>query len=71
MEKIHLRSYSSQAKIIGTIISISGAVIATLYNGPSVFSSSISMNWIIGGFLLAGQYFLVAFALVAQVLKNS
>ncbi|PWA65618.1 nodulin MtN21 /EamA-like transporter family protein [Artemisia annua] len=66
MEKIHLRSYTSLAKIIGTIISISGAVIATLYSGPSLLSSSISMNWIIGGVLLAGQYFLLAFALVAQ-----
>nr|GEY27547.1 putative EamA domain, WAT1-related protein [Tanacetum cinerariifolium] len=57
MEKIHLRSYTSQAKIIGTIISISGAVIATLYSGPSLLLRNISMNWIVGGFLLASQYF--------------
>ncbi|GKC63658.1 putative EamA domain-containing protein [Tanacetum coccineum] len=66
MERIHFRSYTSQAKIIGTIVSISGAVIATLYSGPSLLSSNISMNWIVGGVLLASQYFLLAFALVAQ-----
>ncbi|GKA37337.1 WAT1-related protein isoform X2 [Tanacetum coccineum] len=66
MERIHLRSYTIQAKIIGTIVSISGAVIATLYSGPSLLSSNISMNWIVGGVLLASQYFLLAFALVAQ-----
>ncbi|GKE68057.1 WAT1-related protein isoform X2, partial [Tanacetum coccineum] len=42
------------------------AVIATLYSGPSLLSSNISMNWIVGGVLLASQYFLLAFALVAQ-----
>ncbi|KAI3507576.1 hypothetical protein L1887_22564 [Cichorium endivia] len=66
MEKIHIQSYTSQAKIIGTIVSISGAIIATLYSGPSLLSNSIGVNWIIGGILLASQYFLLAFALVAQ-----
>ncbi|KAK1437095.1 hypothetical protein QVD17_02880 [Tagetes erecta] len=66
MEKVHLRSYTSQAKIIGTLLSILGAIIATLYSGPALLSTSVSMDWIIGGFLLAGQYFLLSFALVAQ-----
>ncbi|XP_076946956.1 WAT1-related protein At5g40240-like [Bidens hawaiensis] len=67
MEKVHLRSYTSQAKIIGTILSISGAIIATIYTGPSLLSTaSMNMDWIIGGILLAGQYFLLSFTLVAQ-----
>ncbi|KAL4558083.1 hypothetical protein LXL04_036279 [Taraxacum kok-saghyz] len=66
MEKIHIRSFTTQAKIIGTIVSISGAIIATIYSGPSLLSDSISITWIIGGILLASQYFLLAFALVAQ-----
>ncbi|XP_071737543.1 WAT1-related protein At5g40240-like [Rutidosis leptorrhynchoides] len=66
METVHLRSYTTQAKIIGTIVSISGAIIATFYSGPSVLSNSITMNWIVGGILLASQYFLLSLAMVAQ-----
>lgn len=66
MEKLHLQSITSQAKIIGTVVSITGATIATIYSGPSLLSTSMSMNWIIGGILLASQYFLLSFALVAQ-----
>ncbi|KAJ0609125.1 putative EamA domain-containing protein [Helianthus annuus] len=66
MEKVHLRSYTSQAKIIGTLLSISGAITATVYSGPSLLSTSMNTDWIIGGILLASQYFLLSFALVAQ-----
>lgn len=68
MEKLNLRSYTSQAKIVGTVVSISGALIATLYNGTSVTvsSDSSSLYWIIGGILLASQNFLLSFVLVSQ-----
>ncbi|XP_076946901.1 WAT1-related protein At5g40240-like [Bidens hawaiensis] len=66
MEKVRLQSYTSQEKIIGTLVSISGAIIATVYSGPTLLSTSMNTDWIIGGILLAGQYFLIAFALVAQ-----
>ncbi|XP_071720291.1 WAT1-related protein At4g15540-like [Rutidosis leptorrhynchoides] len=68
METLNLRSYSSQAKIVGTVASISGALIATLYNGtPSIVSSdSSSLYWIVGGILLASQNFLLSFVLVSQ-----
>ncbi|MFS7953756.1 hypothetical protein Hanom_Chr07g00622301 [Helianthus anomalus] len=66
MEKAHLRSYTSLAKIIGTLLSISGAIIATVYSGQMLLSTSMNKDWIIGGILLAGQYFLLSFALVAQ-----
>lgn len=72
MEQLNLQSYSSQAKIVGTVLSISGAIVATLYNGPSVTilsDSSKSLYWIIGGILLASQNFLLSFVLVSQVPK--
>ncbi|KAK8711057.1 hypothetical protein V6N13_146359 [Hibiscus sabdariffa] len=40
MEKVELRRAASQAKIIGTITSISGALLMTFYKGPVVFPSS-------------------------------
>ena len=64
MEELALRSTSSQAKIIGTIVSISGAFIVTFYKGPPVFEASSSFktslqqnlalmsNWVLGGLLL-------------------
>lgn len=36
MEKVDLRSLTSQIKIIGTLVSIAGAFIITLYKGPSI-----------------------------------
>ncbi|KAJ9548128.1 hypothetical protein OSB04_020671 [Centaurea solstitialis] len=68
MEKLNLRSYTSQAKIVGTLVSISGALVATLYNGTSVTvsSDSSSLYWIVGGILLASQNFLLSFVLVSQ-----
>ncbi|XVF16470.1 hypothetical protein REPUB_Repub10bG0033600 [Reevesia pubescens] len=40
MEKLALGSSTTQAKIMGTIVSISGALVVVLYKGPKVFSSS-------------------------------
>lgn len=37
MEKVDIRSRSSQAKSLGTIITVSGAFIVTLYKGPILF----------------------------------
>ncbi|XP_024014648.1 WAT1-related protein At5g40230 [Eutrema salsugineum] len=80
MEKVVLRSSATQAKIIGTIVSISGALVIVLYKGPKVLpaassSSTISLyqhltfsesSWIIGGILVAAQYLLVSIWLVLQ-----
>ncbi|KAI3503413.1 hypothetical protein L1887_31854 [Cichorium endivia] len=64
MEKIDIRSSKNQAKIFGTIIAISGAMLFTFYKGPELFhtiSSSDShngvllsqeSNWIVGGLIL-------------------
>ncbi|XP_030954019.1 WAT1-related protein At3g28050-like isoform X2 [Quercus lobata] len=84
MEKVALRSTSSQAKILGTIISISGAFVVTLYKGPPIViaqKSSVSLNqplnslksnWVIGGLLLTAEYILVPlwYIVQAQIMKE-
>ncbi|XP_043702979.1 WAT1-related protein At5g40240-like isoform X3 [Telopea speciosissima] len=72
MEKLHWKSSSSQAKSIGTIVSISGAFVVTLYKGPPIMmdpSSSNSLNrlhlssqsnWVIGGIFFAADCLLSA-----------
>lgn len=79
MEKIHGRSCSTLAKILGTIVSISGAFIVTLYKGPPLLMTTSAdilshnqlflpqSNWVVGGMLL-GFYCVVAAAwLIIQV----
>lgn len=76
-----LRSSASQAKIIGAILSISGALVVVLYKGPKVLAAasftptislhqhltSLESSWIIGGLLLASQYFLISVWYIIQV----
>ncbi|PIN23556.1 hypothetical protein CDL12_03719 [Handroanthus impetiginosus] len=71
MEKLAFSSTSSRAKVVGTIVSISGAFIVTFYKGPSINASpsspvslhqslhSSQSNWMIGSLFLAVEYFLV------------
>ncbi|XVE92477.1 hypothetical protein REPUB_Repub01dG0100400 [Reevesia pubescens] len=72
MEKLEWRSTSSQAKVLGTIISITGAFVVTFYKGPTILSlstqslvvlplqllSSPQLNWVLGGLLLAAEAFI-------------
>ncbi|KAA8533115.1 hypothetical protein F0562_033352 [Nyssa sinensis] len=59
MEKVDCRSSSSLAKSMGTVVSITGAFIVTLYKGPPILISPLQhlhmklSKWIIGGLLLA------------------
>ena len=84
MEKVAFRSSSTQAKIIGTITSISGALVIVFYKGPKIISSltwtsssvllqrplgSSQSNWIIGGLLEVVAYLLYSFCYIIQV-KN-
>ncbi|KAL4353667.1 hypothetical protein GQ457_06G033840 [Hibiscus cannabinus] len=85
MEKVELRRAASQAKIIGTITSISGALLMAFYKGPTVIPSSPSpsvlqlqrplessqSNWIIGGILLATAHLLYScwYIIMAQIMK--
>lgn len=86
MEKLVIRSARSQAKILGTIVSISGALVVVLYEGPAVIrssSSSLSSNnmrqpltspsisdWTVGGLFLTADYILLSIWYIVQVLKQ-
>ncbi|KAE8707617.1 putative Auxin-induced protein 5NG4 [Hibiscus syriacus] len=65
MEELEIRKRSSQAKVLGAIVAVTGAFVATLYKGPPVLINSSSPSnflqqplfsqqtrWIIGGFLI-------------------
>ncbi|KAK6928305.1 EamA domain, partial [Dillenia turbinata] len=64
MEQVKLRSSRSWAKIIGTIVSISGALVVTLYEGPLQSSSNNRIQMGHRGLLLTAAYML------AQILKE-
>lgn len=79
MEKLDLRVQSSLAKCIGTIISIAGALVVTLYKGLPITSTSSpnsrqpnvllspKSNWVLGGCLLATGSFCLAVLFIFQV----
>jgi len=67
MEKLTTKSRSSNAKVIGSIISITGAFVLTFYKGPSImkasslhqsisFLKSVDSSWVIAGILLTVEY---------------
>ncbi|XP_057495051.1 WAT1-related protein At3g28050-like isoform X1 [Actinidia eriantha] len=77
MEKLDLKVWSSQAKSIGTIVTVVGAYIVIFYQGPPIiFYQSFPnldalilsplSNWIIGGFLLATSSFLISLLSIVQ-----
>ncbi|KHN00333.1 Auxin-induced protein 5NG4 [Glycine soja] len=66
MEEVHWRHSSSQAKVLGTLISIGGAFVVILYKGPPIFKThwsnssnqlqfSQQINWILGGIFCVGD----------------
>ncbi|XP_030946963.1 WAT1-related protein At5g40230-like [Quercus lobata] len=85
MEVLAMRSSITQAKIMGTIVSISGALIVVFYKGPAIISvasqapplthhfplGSSQTKWVIGGLLLATDYLLTSmwYIVQAQVMK--
>ncbi|KAF2308583.1 hypothetical protein GH714_010931 [Hevea brasiliensis] len=83
MERVAMKRRSSQAKVLGTIISIAGAFVVTLYKGPPIIiasSPSISLdqslqsphpNWILGGIFLTAEYILVPLWYIVQGLLGS
>ncbi|CAJ1946793.1 unnamed protein product [Sphenostylis stenocarpa] len=76
MEKLAAKCRSSQAKIVGSIISIAGAFVLTFYKGPSIinahthlsllpqqpikFLKSEDASWASGGILLIADYILTS-----------
>ena len=80
MENLALRCSITQAKIMGTIVSISGALVVVFYKGPTIISSSQSTSlslhspqgtsetrWVIGGLLLAASNLLFSGWYIVQV----
>ncbi|XP_027188004.1 WAT1-related protein At3g28050-like isoform X2 [Cicer arietinum] len=83
MEKLSAKSRSSNAKVIGSIISIAGAFVLTFYKGPSIinadthltslfhqpiaFIKSVDSSWAFAGILLTLDYFLVSLWYILQV----
>uniref|UniRef100_A0A7N1A921 EamA domain-containing protein n=1 Tax=Kalanchoe fedtschenkoi TaxID=63787 RepID=A0A7N1A921_KALFE len=64
MEKVDIRCFTSQIKILGTVVSVSGALTMTLYKGPALWVSlpanpqvhnllAVDSNWVFGGFCFA------------------
>lgn len=81
MEKLDLRRSSCQAKVLGTIVSVSGAFVIILYKGSVIFSSSntpdqnlmmISQQskWVYGGLMLAMGCILTATWSILQVFDD-
>ncbi|KAL7110277.1 hypothetical protein ACP275_05G014900 [Erythranthe tilingii] len=80
MEKLACRSSSFLAKAIGTVVSIAGAFVVTLYKGPQILtlhsSSKLNYtnfyipqsNWIIGGLFLAADCAVASGYIIVQAL---
>ncbi|KAL5080089.1 hypothetical protein RYX36_008510 [Vicia faba] len=79
MEKLAIKSRSSNAKVMGSIISIVGAFVLTFYNGPSIWNSSlldqpndflksVDSTWAIAGILLIVDYFLVSLCIIGATI---
>ncbi|KAK7353298.1 hypothetical protein VNO80_18742 [Phaseolus coccineus] len=78
MEQLDWRKFSSLAKSLGTIVSISGAFIVTLYKGPALLlgvSSANSSpkplftedsNWILAGLFLAADCVMASAYIILQ-----
>ncbi|XP_054789492.1 WAT1-related protein At5g40240-like [Prosopis cineraria] len=79
MEVVDFREYRSQAKVLGTIVSIGGAFVVIFYKGPPIFKnhsavstymylfSSAQSNWVLGGFYCATDSFLTSLWYIYQV----
>lgn len=79
MEKLACTSSSFMAKAIGTIVSIAGAFVVTLYKGPGIFMLQTSSklhyghirlsqsNWIIGGLFLTADCVVASGFIIVQV----
>lgn len=84
MEKLNWKAYSTRAKSIGTLVSISGALIITLYKGQAIINnhpsnklfprklvSSEQFDWIIGAVLLAAHSFILSLLFIVQVANTN
>lgn len=83
MEAVNFGSSTTQAKSIGTVVSIAGAILVTLYKGPPIIPSPLKSeiskhllvqpsNWVIGGVFLAIDCIFASMCIISQafVLKK-
>ncbi|KAL2957811.1 hypothetical protein AAZX31_18G170100 [Glycine max] len=85
MEKLDWKTKSTRAKSIGTLVSIVGALIITLYKGQAVIKnhpsnklfpkkhvSSEQFDWVLGAMLLAGHSFVLSLLFIVQtwIIRN-
>ncbi|XP_047255607.1 WAT1-related protein At5g40240 isoform X2 [Capsicum annuum] len=81
METFEYKSLSTVAKTIGTLVSIIGALVATLYKGPDVLNSTLTSlpqflnqpsNWVIGGLVAMIGALITSLLIISQafVLKK-
>ncbi|KAI3812106.1 hypothetical protein L1987_16811 [Smallanthus sonchifolius] len=79
MEAIDIKRLTTQAKFIGTVVSIAGAIIMTLYQGPSIIpyglKSKVSKrflgqpsNWVLGGILLTIDAIFASMYIISQAI---
>lgn len=79
MEKIELKRSTTRAKVLGTVVSIAGAFVVTLYKGPKILvpttsspnllyqpRNSSQSSWMLGGLFLTTEYFLVPMWYIVQ-----
>nr|GLL18663.1 WAT1-related protein At3g28050-like [Ipomoea trifida] len=78
METVVFRSATSRAKVVGTIVSVTGAFVVTLYQGPTIaftttspsnqiqLLTSTQPNWMLGGLFLTTEYLLVPMWYIVQ-----
>ncbi|CAI9092859.1 OLC1v1028201C1 [Oldenlandia corymbosa var. corymbosa] len=78
MEKVDFTTPSTIAKSAGTLVSIAGAFILTLYKGPKILPASLSSssqyknlyelqsNWILGGLFLSVDCFVASMFTIVQ-----
>ncbi len=75
IEKLEWSSSSSQAKLLGTIVSITGASVVTFNKGPPIMMTPSSSqlllspqsSWILGGILLTADAFSYSAWYIVQV----
>ncbi|EPS59993.1 hypothetical protein M569_14810, partial [Genlisea aurea] len=76
MERVEFSRTGTKEKIIGAVVSITGAFVVTFYKGPRLGSSSLHQssqsNWIIGSLFLTVEYLLVPvwYILQAHIMKE-
>ncbi|KAL0336179.1 UNVERIFIED_CONTAM: WAT1-related protein [Sesamum radiatum] len=80
MEEVHLRKLSTISKLLGTLVSISGAFIVTFYKGPAIIHTTLTsgsskllylqqtQNWVLGGLFTASACLLTASWCILQAL---